>query len=81
MKKLYFMVRKIPKKDQINSMCFFNQNIFTGKKYIQNMIAQMEEAPYKKGSKGAGVTFLDATPNIVIEASFSYGVLSVLHIS
>ena len=57
--------------DQINSMCFFNQNVFTGKKYIQNMIAQMEDAPYVSKSKGAGVSFLDATPNIAMEASFS----------
>ena len=54
-------------------MCFFTQNVFTGTKYIQNLIEQMDQARISRGQQGVGVTFLDATPNIAIEASFSKG--------
>ena len=57
--------------DQLNSMCFFTQNVFTGTKYIQNLIEQMDQARISRGQQGVGVSFLDATPNIAIEATFS----------
>lgn len=49
--------------DQINSMCFFTQNVFTGAKYVQNLIEQMDQARISRGQQGVGVSFLDATPD------------------
>ena len=63
--------------DQLNSMCFFNQNVFTGTKYIQNLIEQMDQARISRDKQGVGVSFLDATPNIAIEATFSEGFFSL----
>ena len=57
-------------------MCFFTQNVFTGTKYIQNLIEQMDQARISRGQQGVGVSFLDATPNIAIEATFSKGLFS-----
>ena len=62
--------------DQLNSMCFFTQNVFTGTKYIQNLIEQMDQARISRGQQGVGVSFLDATLNIAIEATFSKGLIS-----
>ena len=63
--------------DQLNSMCFFSQNVFTGTKYIQNLIEQMDQARISRDKQGVGVSFLDATPNIAIEATFSEGFFSL----
>ena len=73
--------------DQLNSMCFFTQNVFTGTKYIQNLIEQMDQARISRNQQGVGVSFLDATPNIAIEATSSKGyffhklIHSLIHIT
>ena len=64
--------------DQLNSMCFFTQNVFTGTKYIQNLIEQMDQARISRNQQGVGVSFLDATPNIAIEATSSKGSFSFI---
>ena len=45
-------------------MCFFTENVFTGMKYLQNLIAQMAEGHISKSKRGMGVSLIDATPNI-----------------
>ena len=66
--------------DQLNSMCFFTQNVFTGTKYIQNLIEQMDQARISRNQQGVGVSFLDATPNIAIEATSSKGSFSFINL-
>ena len=45
-------------------MCFFTENVFTGMKYLQNLIAQMAEGHISKSKRGMGVSLIDATSNI-----------------
>ena len=45
----------------MNSMCNFMENIFTGTKYIQNIVENLEEAFQTKTKRGVGVSLLGAS--------------------
>ena len=45
----------------MNSMCLFMENIFTGTKYIQNVVENLEEAFQTKTKRGIGVSLAGAS--------------------
>ena len=45
----------------MNSMCNFMENIFTGTKYIQNIVENLEEAFQTKTKRGVGVSLVSAS--------------------
>ena len=45
----------------MNSMCHFMENIFTGTKYIQNVVENLEEAFQTKTKRGVGVSLAGAS--------------------
>ena len=45
----------------MNSMCLFMENIFTGTKYIQNVVENLEEAFQTKTKRGVGVSLAGAS--------------------
>ena len=42
-------------------MCLFMENIFTGTKYIQNVVENLEEAFQTKTKRGIGVSLAGAS--------------------
>jgi len=56
--------------DQINSMCYFMENIFMSTKYIQNTLENLEEAYISSKKRGVGVSFKGLSSSKLIPFSF-----------
>ena len=63
----------------MNSMCHFMENIFTGTKYIQNVVENLEEAFQTKTKRGIGVSLAGASVSQdCIRKKSSSSLLSIL---